>query len=92
MTAPGLSGFEALKDAGAGLPAAAPIVALYQEAFAAFGTAALWSRRPSAQPTVAQALVVADALRREGDRRAWLHAARIEAACRGSMMLRDELP
>jgi len=40
---------------------------LYHQAFSEFGAQALWSRRPSETPTMAQALVVAESLRREGN-------------------------
>lgn len=74
-----------LKERGAGVPAPAEVAALYHEAFREFGTAALWSRRPSAHPTIAQALAVAEALRREGTLRTLPLAARIEAACRAAV-------
>lgn len=49
-----------LKDAAEGKPATVEIAALYAEAFRRFGAQALWSRRPSARPTIGQALVVAE--------------------------------
>lgn len=55
-----------LKQAGAGRPAPESVVSLYHRAFQEYGAAALWSRRPSEHPTIAQALVVAESLRREG--------------------------
>ena len=76
---------EELKARGAGRPAPAAVVALYHEAFDAFGTEALWDRRPSQTPTIAQALVVAARLRREGTLRALPLAERIEAACRAAV-------
>lgn len=66
---------------GVGRPAPTHVAALYRQAFAEFGAAALWSRRASPQPTLAQALVVAEGLRREGDLRARRLAGEIEAAC-----------
>lgn len=53
---------------------------LYARAFKEFGTAALWSRRPVPDPTPADALVVARALRSEGDLDARRLAEAIEAA------------
>ena len=76
---------EELKKLGAGRPAPADIVRLYRQAFQEFGTLALWSRRPSEHPTIAQALVVADSLRREGTMRTRPLAARIEEACRAAL-------
>ena len=74
-----------LKAAGAGRPAPAEILLLYRQAFQDFGTQALWSRRPGDAPTIAQALVVAEALRREGDMQARKLAVRIEEACRAAL-------
>jgi hypothetical protein len=71
-----------LKELGAGQPAQAEVARLYRQAFSEFGALALWSRRPSEHPTIAQALVVSDALRREGTMLARPLAARIEEACR----------
>jgi hypothetical protein len=76
---------EDLKRLGAGRLAPEGVAALYREAFRTFGAAALWSRTPSEHPTVAQALVVAEGLRREGDMRSRSFAARIEAACRAAV-------
>lgn len=76
---------EELKELSAGQPAPAGIARLYRQAFREFGAIALWSRRPSEHPTIAQALVVADALRREGTMQARPLAARIEEACRSAL-------
>lgn len=76
---------EALKDAGAGRTAPEAVAALYREAYARYGVSALWSRRAREAPTIAMALVVADALRREGDMEARRFAARIEEACRAAV-------
>ena len=65
-----------LKELGAGRSAPNGIVRLYHQAFREFGTIALWSQRPSEHPTIAQALVIADSLRREGTMRARPLAAR----------------
>lgn len=53
---------------------------LYLRAFEEFGAAALWNKRPVADPTPEDALVIARALRREGDMRARRLAEEIEAA------------
>ena len=78
-------GLDELKARGAGVPAPEAVAALYREAFRDFGVAALWDRRPSEHPTIAQAVVVAERLRREGSMRALPLAARIEAACRAAV-------
>jgi len=46
----------------------------------------LWNRKPSVAPTIAQALVIAEALRREGNMRSRPLAAEIEAACRAALL------
>ena len=74
-----------LKAAGSGRPATAEIAALYREAFRTFGTQALWSRKPIEHPTIAQAVAVAEGLRREGDMNARRLAAKIEQACRAAL-------
>ena len=76
---------EDLKALGAGRPAPAAVVSLYRRAFEEFGVRALWSRTPSAHPTIAQALVIAQGLRVEGDMRARPLAALIEEACRAAL-------
>jgi hypothetical protein len=53
---------------------------LYERAFAEFGAAVLWNRQPVADPSPDDALVVARALRREGDMNARRLAEDIEAA------------
>jgi hypothetical protein len=58
--------FEELKALGSGQPAPSEVARLYHQAFRDFGAQALWNRRASAAPTIAQALVVAENLRREG--------------------------
>jgi len=74
-----------LKELGSGKPAPEDVTALYRRAFAEFGAQSLWSRKPSATPTIAQALVVAESLRREGNMRSRPLAAQIEAACRAAL-------
>ena len=58
---------------------------LYRRAFARYGARALWNRRELETPTPADALVVARALRIEGDREARRLAERIELACRAAI-------
>ena len=76
---------EQLKELGAGRAAPDEIARLYHQAFREFGTRALWSRRPSEQPTIAQALVIAEGLRREGNLQSRALAAEIEQACRAAL-------
>ena len=54
---------------------------LYQQAFADFGSRALWNVRQYDHPEPADALAVAKALRLEGNLQARILAERIEAAC-----------
>src|SRR5260370_16497490 len=78
---------EQLKEVGGGRPAPADVARLYRQAFREFGTQALWSRRPSETPTIAQALVVAEGLRREGNlnSRSSVHAMPLSKIQRVSM-------
>ncbi len=76
---------EEMMRQGAGRPALETVALLYREAFARFGVRSLWSRRACATPTIAQTLVVAQALRREGDMRTRSLAALIEDACRAAL-------
>ena len=76
---------EDVKRRGAGLPAPEAVAELYHLAFKEFGAQSLWSRRPSPHPTIAQALVVAESLRREGSIKSRPLAARIEEACRAAV-------
>jgi hypothetical protein len=76
---------EELKRLGAGRPAPDRVIALYRQAFAEFGAESLWSRRPTDRPTITQALVVAESLRREGSMKSRPLAARIEEACRAAL-------
>lgn len=55
--------------------------ALYRHAFAEYGTRALWNKRMLEEPTPDDALVIARALRIEGDRKARKLAEQIEKAC-----------
>jgi hypothetical protein len=58
---------------------------LYRRAFAEYGTRALWNRRQLETPTPADALVIARALRVEGNREARRLAEQIERACRAAI-------
>jgi hypothetical protein len=58
---------------------------LYRRAFAEYGTQALWNKRRFEEPTPEDALVVARALRIEGDRDARCLAEQIEQACRAAI-------
>ena len=57
---------------------------LYRRAFEQYGVRALWNKRSLEEPTPADALVVARALRIEGDREARYLAEQIEQACRAA--------
>jgi hypothetical protein len=76
---------EELKELGTGRAAPEEIARLYHRAFREFGPQALWNRRPSEKPTIAQALVIAEGLRREGNLRSRALAAEIEQACRAAL-------
>ena len=56
-------------------------VTLYQRAFAKYGARALWNKTRDGGPTHEDALVIARALRIEGDREARRLAEQIEQAC-----------
>jgi hypothetical protein len=58
--------------------------ALYLRAFEEFGAMALWNSRRLPNPRPSDALVVARALRFEGNLAARILAERIEAACRAA--------
>jgi hypothetical protein len=76
---------EQLKELGAGRPAPEAVARLYRQAFRDSGAQALWSRRASTVPTIAQALVIAENLRREGNLRSRTLAVEIEQACRAAL-------
>ncbi len=76
---------EELKEAGAGRPAPAQIIDLYELAFKEFGLLALWSRSPGKTLTIAQALTIAEALRHQGNMKSRPIAIRIEEACRAAL-------
>jgi hypothetical protein len=60
---------------------------LYRRAFQEYRARALWSMRPLDAPTPEDALVVARALRIEGNREARFLAELIERACRAATPL-----
>ena len=60
-------------------------VSLYRRAFAEYRIQALWNKRLLETPTPEDALVIARALRIEGDRDARLLAEQIEKACRAAL-------
>lgn len=60
-------------------------VALYRQAFERFGAMALWNKRLLEAPTPGEALVIARALRIEGNLDARRMAERIERACRATV-------
>jgi hypothetical protein len=60
-------------------------VTLYRQAFAEYGSHALWNLRSIEAPTQEDALVVARALRIEGDLPARRLAERIEQACHAAV-------
>ena len=60
-------------------------VSLYRRAFAEFGVRALWNKRCLEAPTFEDGLVVARALRTEGDRNARRLAEEIERVCRAAV-------
>jgi hypothetical protein len=60
-------------------------VALYRRAFAEYGALALWNMRSFEAPTPEDALVVARALRIEGNLQARRLAEQIEQVCRAAI-------
>jgi hypothetical protein len=74
-----------LMEAGAGRTAPESVAELYRQAYREFGARSLWSRRASDHPTIAQALLVAESLRRDGDMTTRRLAARMEEACRSAV-------
>lgn len=62
----------------------ADFVSLYRQAFAEYRFRALWNRRMLDAPTPEDALVVARALRIEGNRQARQLAEQIERVCRAA--------
>jgi len=74
-----------LKDLGSGKPAPNGVARFYHQAFAEFGTRALWNWRELDPPTITQALAIAESLRVEGNLEARALAAKIEEACRAAL-------
>jgi len=74
-----------LRDLGQGHPAPEAVVRLYRQAFSEYRALALWNLRVLEAPTLAQALLVADRLRTEGNLKSRRLAADIEAACRAAL-------
>jgi hypothetical protein len=66
-------------------PEPADLLGLYRRTFAEYGTRALWNKRLLDAPTPEDALVVARALRIEGDRDARRLAEQIERACHAAL-------
>jgi hypothetical protein len=66
-------------------PEPVSLLSLYRRAFAEYGTRALWNKRLLEVPTPEDALVVARALRIEGDREARRLAEQIERACHAAL-------
>ena len=65
-------------------PSVPRYVELYREAFAKYSVRALWNRRYFENPTPGDALVIARALRIEGNLPARRLAEEIEKACRAA--------
>jgi hypothetical protein len=63
----------------------ADFATLYRRAFQEFGTQALWNKRFLETPQPEDALVIARALRIEGNREARRLAEEIEQACRAAI-------
>jgi len=74
-----------LKELGAGVEAPDRVASLYHQSFREFGTHALWSRKPSEHPTITQALIIVETLRREGGMKMLPLASRLEEACRAAL-------
>lgn len=62
----------------------AEIRLLYHEAFRLYGSVALWSCREHEQPSAAEALAIAVALRTHVTMASRRHAEQIEALCRAA--------
>ena len=60
-------------------------VTLYRRAFSEYGAQALWNKRMLEQPKPDDGLVIARALRIEGDLEARKLAEQIEKACRAAL-------
>jgi hypothetical protein len=67
------------------LPQPDDFASLYRRAFAEYGTQALWNKHMIDEPTPEDALVIARALRIEGDLEARKLAEQIERACHATL-------
>ncbi len=74
-----------IKQRGTAYPAPEELRALYREAFATYGSRALWSSRPVERPTIADLLAITESLRVEGGIDGRRLAVRIETACRAAL-------
>ncbi|MBF0098577.1 MAG: hypothetical protein HQM04_17395 [Magnetococcales bacterium] len=77
--------FDQLKELGSGRIAPDGVASLYHQAFKQFGSQSLWSRKPSERPTIAQALIISDCLRHEGNLASRAFAVQMEDACRAAL-------
>ncbi len=66
-------------------PESETLASLYRRAFTEYGTQALWNKSMLEEPSPEDALVIARALRIEGDREARKLAEQIEKACRAAL-------
>jgi len=55
---------------------------LYNEAFDRFGIYCLWHMKRMKNPTRTDAMMVIKGLKNHGDKRAWIHAWKIEEECK----------
>jgi hypothetical protein len=74
-----------MPDMNTETPQPEDFASLYRRAFTEYGTRALWNKRELEAPTPADALVVARALRVEGNRESRRLAEQIERACRAAI-------
>jgi hypothetical protein len=81
----GRRSLDELKQLGGDKFAPESLVTLYRQAFAEFGSRALWSSQPSPRPTLASVLAITESLRVEGNRDARRLAERLEEACRAAL-------
>lgn len=76
---------EKLMRLGASSPTPEAVAELYRQAFHDFGALALWSSKPVADPTTADALAITRSLRVERNRAARRLAEQIEKAFRATL-------
>jgi len=74
-----------MPDMNTETPQPEDFASLYRRAFTEYGSRALWNKRELEAPTPADALVVARALRVEGNRESRRLAEEIERACRAAI-------